>query len=297
MVPLPRTWSIVIPLTIVFILSVAGCASPPASPPTSAVPTEPDRPEPVSVSTQRNGVVVTVSASAGRVVSGDRVDLRIDVLNAGFGPVTWRSGGCELLNTVLVEGPPMAQPPAGRDWPSAAGLAKFSATAGGTAIDGIRAPGVPDDAAFGCRMDLFYDEIDPGQTISAEAVWFARTSDGAPAAPGAYRIAYAFPYVGRMPSDEIGPDPQVEGIALGLDVAVDGTAFAGLPPTLAIDAALADARVAAWFADLPAPQMNGAEIRYVDGQWRFTVKVAGDRETVVFMDAASGRIAEVRIAD
>ena len=58
-------------------------------------------------------MIVTLRASEGRLDGGDPTQLRVEVLNAGLTPVTWMSGGCELLNGFGVEPPVAAAPPAG----------------------------------------------------------------------------------------------------------------------------------------------------------------------------------------
>jgi hypothetical protein len=161
---------------------------------------------------------------------------------------------------------------------------------------------MPDDPGGGlvvCPADLRYEDIAPGQVISADAVWSGRSRDGVPAPQGAYRLSYAFPYVGRVVAAAIGPDtPTPRPIHAEIPVVLAGKPFDGLPSTLAIDAAFSDMRVAAWVEQhLPKERLNGAEIRLVDGRWRFTIHVAPDRSTVVFVDPATGAVVDVRLAD
>jgi hypothetical protein len=257
------------------------------------------RPESVVASGQRDGVTVTVIASADHIVAGDSIQLRVDVLNTGLDIVSWQSGGCELLNGFGVDGPQVTQPPEGRAWPDAAGLAKWSATTGGVALGGIQRPNGPEGALFSCPADLRYEEIGPGETISADAMWSGRSTDGVPAPPGAYQIAYAFPFIGRVSANQLGLEsPAARPIDIGIPIVLSGTAFDGIPSTLAIDAAFADPRVATWVDQhLPKERLNGAEIRLVDGRWRFTISVAGDRATIVFVDPATGSVEDVRLAD
>ena len=253
----------------------------------------------VVTSAQRDGVVVTLSASTDHVVAGDPIKLRVDVLNAGLDIVSWQSGGCELLNGFGIEGRQITQPPDGREWPGGAGLAKWSATTGGVALAGIQLPSSQDAALAACPADLRYEDIGPRETISADAVWSGQSTDGVPAPPGAYQLVYAFPFIGRVPAAQLGgATPPVRPIGVGLPIVLDGTAFSGLPSTLAIDAALGDPRVAAWSdAHLPKERLNGAEIRLVDGRWRFTIRVDGDRSTVVIVDPATGNVDDVHLAD
>jgi len=255
--------------------------------------------KPVSATAQHDGVIVTVSASAGRVNAGEPIHVRVDVLNAGLGEVSWQSGGCELLNGFAIDGPELEQPPEGRAWPDAAGLAKWSATTGGVALEWVRSPDLPDGVAFACPADLRYEDIAPGETITADAVWSGRTSDGVPAPPGAYRVMYAFPFMGRMPADQLPLEPPApQPIEVAVPIVLDGPAFKGIPSTTAVDAALGDPRVTRWISDhLTKQRLTGAEIRLVDDRWRFTIKVDGDRATVIFVDPATGTVDEVQLAD
>ena len=253
----------------------------------------------VSATAQRDGVLVTLSASTDHIAAGELIQLRVDVFNAGLDTVSWQSGGCQLLNGFSVDGPAVAQPPEGLVWPEAAGLAKWSATTDGVRLAGISSATLPEGQPMGCPANLDYDDIAAAQTVSTNAVWWGRSTDGVPAAPGAYQIRYAFPFVGRMPSDRLGPeDPVVRPIDVVIPIVLDGQAFEGLPSTLAIDAAFADPRVASWVDQhLTRERLFGAEIRMVDGRWRFTISVAGDRSTVVLIDPATGAVVDVRLAD
>jgi len=299
-----------LPAIALLTVIVAACQASPASSepapgspdPASAAPSSvPIEPSPASVTGQHDAVIVTLSAATDRAPAGEPIRLRVDVLNAGLTPVTWQSGGCELLNGFAILAPPIVAPPAGRDWPGVAGQAKFSAVsmASGGGVEMIRDPAVPEGMAFGCTADLRYDDIQPGETISAEAIFSGRAPDGQPAAPGAYRITYAFPYLARGAAEEIGmAPPAVRPIELALPVTLEGAAFAGMPSTLAIDAALAEPRVATWIDEHLTPQrLGGAEIRLVDGAWQLTIQLIDGLSTVVTVDPATGAVTDVRLAD
>ena len=281
-------------------IALTGCGPAPA-PTSGSVPSGDVAPafRPVAVSAQRDGVVVTVSASSDLVAAGDPIQLRVDVLNAGLDGVTWESGGCGLLDGFAIEGPDLAQPPAGRDWPDAAGLAKWAATTGDVRLADIGRPDVPDGLLVACAANLDYDEIEAARTVSADALWSGRSTDGVPAPPGSYTLKYAFPLVGRVRMNQIGPEPPaIRPIEVALPVRLEGTAFAGIPSTLAIDAALSDPPVTNWVdAQLPKERLNGAEIRLVDGRWRFTIMVADERSTVVYVGPATGGVDEVQLAE
>ena len=273
---------------------VAACGGePPTSPGGDATKVA----EPVTASAQADGVLVTVVLSAGRVAAGETVDVEVRVRNAGMGAVSWQSGGCELLNGFSSEAPTFDQPPAGREWPGAMGLAKWSATTGGVSIEPVRPAGLPAGMNFGCPSDLRVGEIQPGGTETAEAEWPVLRSDGVPGPAGVYRIGYSFPLIGRVPADQVRDPFGTRPIVLEVPVTVTGTPFAGIASTQAIDAAFADARVAAWAtARLTQQTLAGAEIRLVDGRWRFTIRLMDDRATVVLVDAETGGVVDVELA-
>lgn len=251
-----------------------------------------------SVTATRDGVIVAISVDDDAVTGGDKVRIRVTVLNAGLGPVSWQSGGCGLIQWFGFEGPGIPQPPQGVAWPGVAGLAKWSATAGGVSWSWIRKPEIADGVLMACPANLAFDEIGPGETITADGVWTATTTDGVVAPPGQYRITYAFPFVGRLAMGQLPPEPAIRPIAVALPIAVGGDAFGGIASTQAIDAALADPRVARWITDrLPKERLTGAEILLVDGTWRFSIHVREDRSTVVLIDPATGRVDQVQLAD
>jgi hypothetical protein len=296
------SWVIGLPLAVLLF----GCGSAPdpsdgtpSTAPGTAEPTEDgavDRP--ASASGQADGVIVTLSVSSDRLAPGDRISIRVDVLNAALGPVTWMSGGCGLLNDLAITGPALAEQPPGDPGPDAAGLARWSALSQGQGIASWRPPGLPEDVMVGCPANLAYEDIGPGETATAEATWRAVDAFGAPAPAGDYMIEAAFPYIGRMAADEMqGEPPPMRPIPVSLPLMVEGPAFDGIPASAAIDAATADRRVAAWFGQLPANQMTGAHIRLVDGVWQYTIDVGLDgATTVVRVDPATGEVLDVRLA-
>lgn len=286
----PARW----PLMAAMILAIAGCG---AAPGPARLDPDPAG-EPVVASTQRDGVVVMLTASTDRIASLGVVELRVEIINASLETVAWRSGGCELLDDFRVLSPPVPQPPAGRAFPGTADLAKFSATSGGVSIDLVRA-GPAQPIVVGCPADLRFEDIEPGATLSIDAAWVARTTDGAPAPPGDYRIAFAFPWVARGRADALPPEPPpARPIPLEVSVKVVGKPFAGIASTLAVDAALADPRVADWVSrHLPKERLDGAEIRLVEGRWQFTIFVDGDRSTIALVDPDTAAVVDVRLAD
>jgi hypothetical protein len=289
---------------------LAGCgpAPVPSAGPSSASPTaEPSgttapsataaAAQPISASVQADGVLVTLSASADRIATGDEVHLVMTALNVGLEPATWMSGGCGMRGGLGISGPDIPDQPAGNPGRDPAALAKWSALSIGVGLAQWRPPDLPDDVMVACPAILSYDEIGPAGTETAEATWRAVDGFGAPAPAGGYTIDYDFPFIGRMSSQEVGSDAEIRPIRVSLPILVEGQGFDGLPASEAIDAATADPRVAAWFAELPVDQLTGAHIRFEDGVWEYTIDVGFDGATsVVRVDPETGDVLDVRLA-
>jgi hypothetical protein len=284
----------------VLALVLAGCGStaPSAGPEQGA---SAPAPEPVSATNQAEGVVVTLATSAARVTGGDRIRIRISALNAGLGPVTYEAGGCGPIMYLGVTGPPLAPrntvPPTGTGGAAILGLAKWSALSqGGTQLDPIRTPNIPDDAAMACTADLRYEEIAPGATFTDEAVWIARIADGSPAPAGEYAVELAFPFAGRQPRDAAGPDgPVVKPIKVAVPLTVEPGPKVVVDADAAIDAAIADPRLVAWADEkLTRESLSGATITMVDGRWRWRIEYQGGR-TEVYIDPVTGEVVDLRL--
>ena len=268
----------------------------PAEPSGTAVPSaSTGEIQPISASVEAERVVVTLAASADRLTTGDEIHLTMTALNLGLEGVTWMSGGCDMLNDLVISGPDIPEQPAGNPVREPAALAKWSALSQGQGIAQWRPPNRPFEAIVGCPADLSYDEIAPAGTASAEAIWRAVDAFGAPAPAGAYTVDYGFPYAGRMVAQDVLDDVQIRPIRVSLPITVEGEGFSGVSASDAIDAATADPRVAAWFAELPVDQLTGAHIRWLDGVWEYTIDVGLDGATsVVRVDPDTGEVLDVR---
>lgn len=293
-------------LLVVF---AAGCAPVPSPSPAPLVAPSPGEPEasaigqPVSATTQRDGVIVTLAASSDRVRAGDRIRLRVTALNAGLGPAAYMAGGCGPIGAITIGGGPQVMPrdagdpPQGTDPASVLGLARWSALSqSGPGVDWIRIGDVPDDLPIGCDADLRYEDLDPGETFADEASWIARTGDGLPAPSGEYTIDLAFPFAGRRTAEEAGvAEDGVAPIVVSVPITVEGGEPPAVDAVAALDAAVADPEVLAWAERaLTRERLTGATISFVDGRWRFRIGYEGG-EADVYVDPATGAVVERRL--
>ena len=100
-----------------------------------------------------------------------------------------------------------------------------------------------------------------------------------------------------MVAQDVLDDVQIRPIRVSLPITVEGEGFSGVSASDAIDAATADPRVAAWFAELPVDRLTGAHIRWLDGVWEYTIDVGLDGATsVVRVDPDTGEVLDVRLA-
>lgn len=290
--------------TVVVVVALAACGGPTPSgepprsgePPPSAVDPGP----PISDSVSRDSVLVQLSLDRGRLETGGVLWARVEVRNVGPGPIVWQGGGCGLRSDFRLDGPALVQPHPGRDWSGLAGIVKRAAFPQGISLTGFVDPSAL-NAPFQmiCTADLRIEEIGPGEAAVVDVVWSAVTSDGAPTPPGAYHLGFDFPFLGRMARDDFRGDAHADQrpITVELPVEVVGEPFAGIPAPAAIDAALSHARVAGWLRDrVTRERLNGSSIRFERGAWVFEVDVIGG-VTRVRIDAVSGRVLDVSLAD
>jgi hypothetical protein len=298
------------PVLLICLVAALGCGSPtlPTAPAEATAPpagaTAPPEgataaPEGVEAVVERDLVVVSLGLAADRVRAGEPLLARMHVMNAGPGVVFWQGGGCDLLNGLALVGPPIDQPPAGREWPGTAGLVKWAAGVDERAHTGFVPTDLPPGVAFACTSDLRVNEIQTGATETIDAVWLGVTSDSLPAPGGRYVARVSFPFLARQAAGPFPGDPIADQrpIAVELPFEVDGVRYDGLAATEAIDAALADPGVARWIDErLPRERLGGTRIRLVDGVWRFEIDLSdtqtGESEgvAVILIEAASGRV-------
>lgn len=255
---------------------------------------------PVSATNQADGVLVTLAISSDRVIAGERISIRISALNAGLGPVAYEAGGCGPIMGIVVTGPPIPSRtdvmPEGTGAAAILGLAKWSALSqGGTQLDWIRTPGMPNDVAMACTADLRYDEIAPGGTFTDDAVWIARIADGAPAPAGDYAVRLDFPFAGRRAKEDVPVDVRAESpIAVSVPLLVEPGPKVVVDAEAAIDAAIADPDVMAWARSLTRERLTGSTITMIDGRWRWRIEHVGGQADV-YVDPVTGAVLEKRL--
>jgi hypothetical protein len=266
--------------------------SPSSSSPPTAAATEapPVDGAPVSRSTQDQGVVLTLQLSSDRVRAGDPVQLIASVTNDGPGIVFWQGGGCDLLEDVALEGPPVqvvqpGDPPAGDDPDAVAGLVRWAALSmSGSSTMPFVPPNLAPDQLFGCTSDLKINELKPGETARVAAVWHGLIGDGTPAPAGLYHVKLTFPFLARQAAGPFKGDAVADQHPIALDAGFEvvGEPWSGITSAQAVDRALADARVKTWIADaLPRTRVGGARIRLTEERrWRIEI----DRMTPDGMD-------------
>ncbi len=278
-------------LHVVLLISLAGCATS-----TPSATAGGDLPAPVVARIQREGVLVTLTLDRQAVTPGTTIRAVAEVRNLGPGPVTWQSGGCELLARFQMRGPDVPQPPPGRDWDGTAHWAKWSATTSGVRLTGFVPPGFdPNPWGMACTMELRYEDTPEGGVERVEAEWPGTTSDGAPAPPGAYTVAFQFPLVGRGPAERLAPDPpEPQAIGVEIPVTVVGEPFAGIPSTIAVDRALGDRRVERWLAEVTRQELNGATIVLDGGAWQFEIRTTRGIARIS-ISARDGQVLDVSI--
>jgi hypothetical protein len=282
-------------------LLVAACGSPALSPEPSpdGSPGAGATMAPVVATAARDGVTVTLVLDREAVGAGETIGAWVEVRNTLPGVVLWQGGGCDLLNGFGLQGPELPDPPVGQEWPGTAGLAKWSATASGlrhTSFLPDTMPPEQDDLA--CPADLRVNELPFGEPATAQAEWRGRTSDTAPAPAGEYLVTFSFPFLVRSLDGSFEGDPLDDRrpIEIQATFTVTGDAAPVIGQVEAIDAALADERVAAWLETLPQERLTGAYARLTGDVWRFEIGVMmPDGQAVIDLDAASGAVRKVQL--
>jgi hypothetical protein len=270
---------------VVIAAALGGCAQP------SPVPQEDPGPATTVV---RDGVAVTLSLERGQLPAGDRTWALVIVENRSPVDVIYRGGGCDFLADLGIEVAVPVAAAAGLEWEGAAG--DFKRLAGGppeaARLGAFLEASFVDDQAVACTSDLGVNELAAGQRLEMRAAWNGEIS-GTVAPPGAATVTARFPYLGRP---QHGADPfarDVAPIVARVVVTVVDTGIRVISPNEAIDAALGDARFAAWLNAEPMPRWQGVGVEVKDGNYVVTLSRLIDGVPVdgqVTVDRATGRV-------
>jgi hypothetical protein len=219
---------------------------------------------------ERDNVVVSLTLDRTTVETGGVIRARATVLNAGSGPVTWADLGCFNIQLFDREAPEVPQPPPGKTWPGMLELVKVRAT-NGVGPGGFMPPAVlePEFELSCTGDDRRAAELRQGASMSIDMVWQALMTHRLPAPAGEYRAIFQFPFLGRLPVDQFSGDPMADmsWIKVGVPFEVVGEPFAGIPPTIAVDRALADARVSTWLEAHTRQELGNVGIGLMGDRW------------------------------
>ena len=278
---------LLVPLALA-VLAVGACSGPPGA------TGDPQPAEPAQAIATGDGVGVTLSVDRTLVPAGGDLVAAVTVRNAAPGVVTWQGGGCELQGQFTVT--PLltvGAAPIGHVWDGDKNVIKQLALPEAYAI---RGPVPPDlahvDVAFGCTLELAYNELKPGEQADATIVWVATTAAGSSAPAGDYEVAVAFPFIGRDIGDPLAnfeAAAQVQPITARIVVTVEDH-----PPVPsasdAMDAVLGDAAFTAWLTEHRRESWESVAIRWVDGAWVVQVRYAPSRMLSARRDPATGAV-------
>jgi hypothetical protein len=249
---------------------------------------------PTDATAERDGMIVTLTLGAQRIVAGDALALTIRVRNDGPGVASFVGTDCQVVSAISIEGPRLPERAPGRTWDGDAGILKETTLSG----DAPFGPALTRDQweagwlEGGCDSIGHVAQIDAGQTVTLDGIWPTITTFGEPVRGGQYRITLPLGYLGRERNPDLDQVPRpIE--ASGVVVIEPAAVPPGISPAQAIDTVLADPMFAAWLARLPLERWDGGDLRYGDGQWRFTLGFdTGEGEARVTLDAISGLVIE-----
>jgi hypothetical protein len=136
---------------------------------------------PLSASTTRDGIEVTVTLPAGRVEVGRRVHAEVTIRNVGSVPISWQAGGCSIPASVILEPEGWTPPQQVRssEWNGATPLADWLATGNSVSPSDLVDPRTVGIRSTGCTADSRFSIIVPG----GETSWTGATDFRVPPGP------------------------------------------------------------------------------------------------------------------
>jgi hypothetical protein len=244
----------------------AGCV-PEASAPTPPVPM------PTASTVARGGVSVTLSVASRQLLAGTQTAAFLEIHNDSAAEVFFDRDLCLLEQSLSFDGsyggPPQPTENPGRTW-SDARLAWVKTTAlyNPVSVIGFRPASAGDDlrTPLACAVVAAGYGLRPGGVIRDDEIVVARRTDGLPAWPGTYVAGFTFPT----------DDP----IHVEVRVDVIGPTYAGISRAQAVDAALADAEVAAWLVSIGKSGIEDGAAWFDRGTWTITIRTWTGQGTV-----------------
>jgi len=241
-------------------IGLAGCGADNPSPTGGPASGEPSIvPGPVAMAT-RDGIRVTLTLERAPLPSTQRTRALIVVDNLSPEVRSWQGGGCDFLATVTVHTSVDVVPDPGRDWPGTAGRFKRLVSPGSDPADD--GPFIDERFADApermfCPANIAVNRLEPGQRLQMRADWNGEIAYmAAPAGPAT--VSAEFPYLGQS-EDSVDPLGAAVPIVVSLDTKIVDTAVRFLSAGRVIDAALSDARFAAWLAEGDATTWQEAD--------------------------------------
>jgi hypothetical protein len=246
------------------------------------------------------GAIVTLALAHPSVESGQWVRARITAENRGTVPIRWWGGTCRLDGVIRVDALQPIQGASGRAWPGDAGVLKDIVLLGAHDVAPPRAtePDV-DGADTRCRIDRGRNELRPGDIAAGEVRWQATTRLGAPLPPGTYVMRGAFPRVAEGVVDDpalMTLELDLDPIEVSIELEVTGAGAPLLGAGLAMDALLADARLASLLVGSRPAAWRLATLRFAENTWVLRVPIAPGRIAHAVADAGTGVVLEVQLS-
>ena len=263
-------------------VAAAGCLATTPGPSPS-----PPSPVPTEATASRDGITVRLYVGNRQLPTGTTTPASLEIHNNSNVEVRFDEDTCLMLGALTFDGAfgtgPAPTDDPGRSWADPR-LARVKATAlfNGVSVIGFRPAFAGDDlrTPITCPVSQGAYGLRPGGVIHDDETLVARRTDGLPAWPGIYKAGFTF---------QTDPPIHVE-----LPIEVTGAPYSGVSRGVAIDAALADERVAAWLATLGTSGIEDGDAWFDQGAWTITVRSTSSGQGTVTVDP-SGHIVAVAL--
>jgi hypothetical protein len=262
---------------------------------------------PVTRQSEADGVLLTVTLSADRIVEGEVLFATTTVENRSALPRHWASNGGDCDWAVSAQVFPVVPLQRGAAWSGDLGRLKrgllglwgvpehLLATPH-TFVTSRRLP----DLSTGCFPETGAIELAPGTTRTDELAWRPTGPLGMPLPPGTYEVRAHFRRV--LESNPNVAVPDTASVVIPIEVV--GPSIDYLDPGLAIDVALADAEFRGLLEEVRRERWMRTNMEFEDEVWRITVPIGEqsawntlDYTIVAEIDATGGEVLDVRVVD